>query len=336
MKIGRHDTDASVFVVAEIGNNHEGNPGLAKRMIGAAARAGVQAVKFQTLRAEGLVRPQDRARFDTLKRFELSFKAYEELAAAARDEGVIFLSTPFDLEACEFLNQLVPAFKIASGDNTFYPLLEKVASFGKPVILSTGMATPAEVSLAVASIRRVWSDGGSPSEIALLHCVSLYPAPPAAADLQRINLLRDMFGGCIGYSDHTLGNDAAVAAVAMGARIVEKHFTLDKNQSSFHDHKLSAQPEEMADLVRRIREMETLLGPADEAVVVATPGSRGPARRSVAVRADLPKGHRLAWEDLCWLRPGEGLPPGDEHLVLGRRLRHDVARGTLLATEMVE
>jgi sialic acid synthase SpsE len=336
MKIGEHDTDASVFVIAEIGNNHEGDLGLAKRMVAAAARIGVQAVKFQTLRAEGLVRPEDRARFETLKRFELSFKDYEELAKTAKDEGVTFLSTPFDLEACAFLNDLVPAFKIASGDNTFYPLLERVASYGKPVILSTGMATLAEIRFAVALIERTWADAGMAQELALLHCVSLYPAPPAAANLRRIHLLGETFGRCVGYSDHTLGITAAIAAVAMGAQIIEKHFTLDKNQSSFQDHKLSAQPDEMAELVRRIREVEVFLDSTDEVPSAPTPGNRGAARRSVAVKASLPKGHRLVWDDLCWLRPGDGLAPGSEHLVLGRKLRQDIVRGTLISTAMVE
>ena len=336
MKIGAHDIDESVFIIAEIGNNHEGNLDRAKRMVAAGAGAGADAVKFQTLRPEGLVRPQDQTRFATLKRFELSFRDYEALARTARDEGTIFLSTPFDLEACAFLDALLPAFKIASGDNTFYPLLELAASYGKPIILSTGLATLQELQYAVALIERVWSDRRVPSQLALLHCVTSYLTPPAAANLNRIGLLRRIFGLTVGYSDHTLGTTAAVAAVAAGARIVEKHFTLDKNQSAFQDHKLSADPQEMAALVRQIREVEVLFGSGEMGAAECEARNLIAARRSLAVNADLRKGHTVARGDLCWLRPGGGFAPGAEAAVLGRRLTGDVSRGTTLTPEMLE
>lgn len=336
MRIGGHETDDAVCIIAEIGNNHEGDLDRAKRMVAAAAAAGVDAVKFQTLRPEGLVRPQDEARFATLKRFELTFRDFEALAATARDVGTMFLSTPFDLDACAFLSGLVPAFKIASGDNTFYPLLERAASYGKPIILSTGLATLAELRYAVALIERVWAERGAARQLALLHCVTSYPTPPDEGNLRRIGKLREAFDVTVGYSDHTLGTLAAVASVAAGARIVEKHFTLDKNQSAFQDHKLSADPEEMAALVRQIRELDVLMGSGAMGAVACEARSLVTARRSLAANADLPKGHTLVRTDLAWLRPGGGIPPGQEHTVLGRTLGRDVSRGSTLSEEMFE
>jgi len=336
MKIADQDLNNKVLIIAEIGNNHEGSVDVAKRMIEAAAHAGADAVKFQTIRAQSIVRPQDKVRFETLKSFELSYADFANLAIIAANEGVMFLSTPFDLEACDFLNDLVPAFKIASGDITFYPLIEKIATFGKPIILSTGLANLSEIDIAKALIHRIWQNRKILAELALLHCVTSYPTPPNEANLNAIQLLQNRFGGCIGYSDHTLGISAAIASVAVGARIVEKHFTLDKNYSNFQDHKLSADPKEMSELVSHVREIEVLLGSGEKGTSTLEAKNLFAARRSIAVNKELRKGHRLLWEDICWLRPNDGIAPGAEHLILGKILSQDIERGTILTEKMFD
>jgi len=336
MIIGNHNTEKRVLIIAEIGNNHEGDVKLAKRMIAAAAEAGADAVKFQTLRAKKTVRPQDKARFETLKQFELTFDQFESLVTVAHREGVVFLSTPFDLSAAEFLNGLVPCFKIASGDNNFIPLIEKIASFGKPVIMSTGLAGLPEISYAKALIERIWYERGLNVELALLHCVTSYPAPDEEANLNGIRTLEKKFGVCVGYSDHCLGIKAAVMSVAVGARIVEKHFTLDKNQSDFRDHRLSADPNEMRSLVENIREIEKMLGSGKVDLSDSEKANMAAVRRSIANSKDLSVGHCLNLSDICWLRPGLGLAPGNESKIIGRTLKQDIVKGTILKEDLLE
>ncbi len=326
MKIGPVDLDREVLVVAEIGNNHEGDVGLAERLIHLAADAGAQAVKFQTIVPEELVAPDQEARLQQLRRFALSADDHKRLAAAADRAGVVFFSTPFSLGAVDLLNPLVPAFKVASGDNDFAPLLAAIADTGKPIILSTGMASLAQIDEARCTIHDRWSAKGVEPGLALLHCVSAYPCPPDQANLLRMNALR-RFNETIGYSDHTQGVDAALLAVALGARIVEKHFTISKTHSSFRDHQLSADPAEMATLVRRIRETVAFLGSGSPDPMPAEVATAQAARRSICARRDLPEGHTLTLEDLTWLRPAGGITPGATAQIVGRRLRRAVRRG---------
>ena len=335
MKIGDLDLDERVMVVAEIGNNHEGDFGLAQELIGLAAEAGVDAVKFQTFRTQHYVARRDRRRFEQLRSFELTIEQFEHLSRVADDAGVLFLSTPLDLQSAESLSTIVAAYKIASGDNTFGPLLEAVARTGKPVIVSTGLASMTEIRTARDTIRRVWSVRGIDQELALLHCVTSYPVPPEEANLAAIGTLKAAFGGTIGYSDHTLGIDAAVYAVAAGARIVEKHFTVDKGYSEFRDHRLSADPKEMPKLVRRIRALERTMGsgqkvpqPCERSVVESL-------RRSIAAARDLPAGAILRREDLTWMRPGGGFAPGREDCVLGHELAGAVRAGQVITSQLL-
>jgi N,N'-diacetyllegionaminate synthase len=319
MKIGHVDLDRDVLVIAEIGNNHEGDLGLAEELIGLAARAGAQAVKFQTIVPERLVAPDQVQRLAQLRRFALDAAAHRRLAAVAAREGVMFLSTPFALEAVALLDPLVPAFKIASGDNDFVPLLETVAATGKPVILSTGMTDLVGAAAAAAPIERVWRARGIDPGLALLHCASVYPAAPADANLRAIAALAGL-GRPVGYSDHTLGIDAALAAVALGARVIEKHFTRSKTQSEFRDHALSAEPAELRELVERARRVAACLGDGNKRPVAGEAATALAARRSICAARDLPAGHSLRFEDLDWLRPAGGLPPGAEARILGRTL----------------
>ena len=336
MKIGNFATDNKVLIVAEIGNNHEGNLSLAEEMIGLAADAGVDAVKFQTFLTEHYVSNENRARFEMLKSFELTFKEFEHLKEASDKAGVIFISTPFDIASAEALNTIVPAFKISSGDNTFYPLIETIARFGKPIILSCGLAGMKKLEYARALIEHIWNEKGVNPGMAALHCVSSYPVPPWEANLGAIRTLGEKLGCVIGYSDHTLGIDAAALSVAVGARIVEKHFTIDKNFSEFRDHQLSADPNELKSLVERIRAIEELLGTGNKIVQESEKQLEGLLRRSIVAARDLSAGKTVGREDITWIRPAGGISPGREELVLGRVLTRNVAKGERLTSDILK
>jgi N,N'-diacetyllegionaminate synthase len=336
MKIGSFDTDRRVLVVAEIGNNHEGDVELAAEMVRQAARSGVGAVKFQTVRAADLVRRSESARYERLKRFELSREQFTSLSELAHDLGLLFVSTPLSLEAARFLEPLVDAYKIASGDNDFFPLLDRVAHSGKPVIVSTGVSDLAQIAAAVGSLRAQWHAQSRTGELGLLHCVSSYPTPPEQANLRSIPFLAERFDCTIGYSDHTLGTEAAVLAVAAGARIIEKHFTLNKHHSDFRDHQLSADPVEMEALVMRIRDAESLLGTWDKSVQPCEVASQTAIRRSIVAARDLKRGTALQATDLKWIRPGDGLRAGNESQLIGKRVKRDMHEDDAISPGDVE
>lgn len=335
MRIGKFDTDEQVLVVAEIGNNHEGSYGLAEELIRRAAEAGAHAVKFQTFKTELFISMKEETRFRQLKSFELTYQEFEKLRELALALGLLFISTPFDLESAAFLKDLVSAYKIASGDNTFYPLLESVASSGLPVIMSGGLADIGQLKHSKAVIENVWArDCISPS-LAVLHCVSAYPTPRQEANLAAIQHMRKELQCTIGYSDHTLGIEAATLAVALGARIIEKHFTINKHHSDFRDHQLSADPEEMGLLVRRVREAVELLGSGTKTVQESEKGLAPAVRRSIVAKRDLPKGTILSCDDLMWTRPANGLAPGNEQLLVGKALTTAVSVGEPILPEYV-
>ncbi|PIQ82363.1 MAG: hypothetical protein COV76_04085 [Candidatus Omnitrophica bacterium CG11_big_fil_rev_8_21_14_0_20_64_10] len=316
-----------MLIIAEIGNNHEGDFGRAQALVEAAARAGADAVKFQSFRTDRFISRRNPQRFEQLKRFELSADQFRSLARQARQLGIGCFTTPLDLETAAALGAEMDALKIASGDNRFLPLIEQAIRSGKPLILSCGASTETE-------IRRTVDFIGDRAELALLHCVSAYPVQPADAHLRVIPRLRQLFPELpIGYSDHTEGNTAPLLAVALGARIIEKHFTLDKNLSDFRDHRLSADPEQMRALVEGIRTASAMLGRPEKEIQPCEAPVREAARRGTAAGRDLPEGAALAAEDLVWLRhlPGvesEALP----HL-LGKRLKRPVSLGEPITRE---
>lgn len=339
MNIGYVDTRERVLVVAEIGNNHEGNAALAEKLVRDAAACGADAVKFQVFRTPYFVSRRDEARFARLSSFELPFETFAELGRLAQSLGLCFIATPLDLESARFLLDRVDALKIASADNDFYPLLELAAASGKPLIVSSGLTDLEQIRRTKHCIDVAWERAAVPPssrQIAILHCVSSYPAPPEDVHLASIELLSRELGCTVGYSDHTLGNDACVAAVAAGARIVEKHFTLDKYFSDFRDHRLSADPSDLRDLVAAVRRMTVLRGRSEKSVQPSEAGHAHEIRRSIVAAADLPSGHRLALRDLTWIRPGTGLRPGDESRLIGRTLRRAVAFGEQILAADVE
>jgi sialic acid synthase SpsE len=327
MKIGKVDLDREVLIIAEVGNNHEGNFGLAQELVGLAAEAGVQAIKFQTFKTEHYVSPNDEARFKRLKSFELTYDQFATLAKQAREAGLMFISTPFDLQSVAFLSGVVDCMKVASGDNTFYPLLSGVADTGKPVILSTGLADMAQIRHSVDHIKNRWKTRGIDQEIAALHCVSSYPVPVPEANLRAISQIREELGITVGYSDHCLGITAALLSVGLGARVVEKHFTINKNYSSFRDHQLSADPQELKELALRIREANEMLGSGIKKPQPSEIQAAASMRRSIVSVRPLESGHILKIDDLTWVRPAGGLAPGRESLLIGKKLVRDVSAG---------
>lgn len=336
MRIGEFDLKEKVLVVAEIGNNHEGNFNLAKDLVRKAAECGVNAVKFQTFKTEHYVSRSEVARFNQLKSFELSHSQFEELSRLTHSLDLLFISTPFDLVSAVFLETMVDAYKIASGDNNFYPLIGRVAQTGKPLIISTGSSDAGDVGKIVSFVRERLPGQDVSRKLAILHCVSSYPVALEQANLRSIQYLRESFDCAVGYSDHTMGVEASVMAVALGAQIIEKHFTLNKQFSNFRDHQLSADPDEMRELVQRIRIAESMLGVSMKIIQPCEESAIGTTRRSIVAGADLAQGHRIIWSDLTWIRPAGGLSPGEEHVLLGKVLKRSVRFGEQLRMSDVE
>jgi sialic acid synthase SpsE len=332
MRIANHNLDDRILIVAEIGNNHEGNFDVACRMVDAAADAGVDAVKFQTFKTKLFTSNADPARVARLEKFELTQDQFRQLEQLARKRGLIFFSTPLDLVSAKFLEPIVDVFKVASGDNDFLPLIAQVCETKKPVIISTGLADLAHLERIAAFAREHGADG----RLAFLHCVCAYPAPPSDVNLRAIPMLAERLGCPIGWSDHTLGPEACLAAAAIGARILEKHFTLDKNFSSFRDHQLSADPAEMKYIVESVRKIEQMLGSPQKRLQPSEEGNVRVARRSIAAAADLARGHRLTEADLIWVRPAVGLAPGNEQQLLARTLVRNLAAGEAITEKDVD
>jgi N,N'-diacetyllegionaminate synthase len=331
------------FVIAEAGVNHNGDIELARRLIDAAAAAGADAVKFQTFRADALVTPtaakaayqvQRTGAAETqhamLRRLELSAQDHRLLWEYARAKNVLFLSTPFDEASADMLDALgVTAFKVSSGEVTNLTFLEHIARKGKPIILSTGMASLGEVEAAVAAIRGQGND-----QLVLLQCVSNYPADPADTNLRAMQLMADAFGAQVGYSDHTLGIEVSLAAVALGACVIEKHLTLDRTMPG-PDHQASAEPDELAALVRGIRTVQAALGDGRKQATQSESGTAAVARKSLVALRDIAPGAPITPDAIGARRPGTGLPPSLRMFVVGRTAKTSIGAGTVLTLDMV-
>jgi N,N'-diacetyllegionaminate synthase len=314
-----------VLIVAEAGDNHNGKLVLALRLVAAAKEAGADAVKFQTFVTEELVtksagkapyqdenEPESKTQFEMLKGLELNEKDFEDIKTACKQQGIMFLSSPFDEPSVEMLERLgVPAFKIPSGEIDNFPLLELIASKGKPVILSTGMSTLEEVREAVEVLRK-----GGVKELVLLQCTSNYPASFDSLNLRAMGTLEREFDVPVGYSDHSLGIEASVAAAAMGACMIEKHLTLDKTLPG-PDHVASLEPEEFAAMVSAIRNVEKALGDGRKVPHPSEESVRKVARKSIKTLREIPKGTKLDKSMLKIKRPASGWPPKMLREVIG-------------------
>lgn len=332
-----------VTFIAEAGVNHNGDLATALLLVDKAAEAGADFVKFQTFNTKQLVRStapmaayqrrnveELNTQYELLRELELAPKALGEIQERCREKGVGFLSTPFDFESADLLNEMgVPAFKISSTDVTNLPFLHYVAGLGRPLILSTGMSYLGEVEDAVKAIE----EGGC-SQLAILHCTTNYPTEPGQVNLRAMETLRS-FGYPVGYSDHTLGGHVPVAAAALGARVIEKHFTIDRELPG-PDHRASATPEELTALVREIREVVLALGSARKAPDPAEEDARAVVRRSLVASRNLDKGTVIRSEDLTSKRPAEGISPRWINLVVGQRLRRPLAESEALGWGDIE
>lgn len=321
------------FIIAEIGVNHEGCLETALDLVRKAASAGADAVKFQTYTPECYIARDQPERLERVRRFDLGKEGFRKVADLARELGLTFFSTPFHPVDADFLDGLQPFFKISSGDLTYHELLAHVAAKGKPVILSTGLACEAEIKAAVEVLRAARPALVDNGELMLMHCVAAYPTPEEEANLRNIRWLADTFGLPVGYSDHTLGVKACELAVAAGARAVEKHFTYRREGQTFHDHAISADPADLAELVAAVRRAETMLGSPTRAAVACEEAFRQNLRRSVAAARDIPAGTPVQRDWLTFLRPAWGLAPDRVDLVVGRPLRRDIPAGGLIREE---
>jgi N,N'-diacetyllegionaminate synthase len=334
----------SVLVIAEAGVNHDGDVDVAHRLLDAAADAGADVVKFQTFDPEALAAAgapkaayQEAAgesatdQREMLRRLTLPTEAWAALQVHARDRRIGFLSTPFDDGSADLLDGLdVPAFKIGSGELTNLPFIARLARRGRPLLLSTGMASMTEVAAAVDTV----AAAGNPP-LALFHCVSSYPASPSDANLRAIETMRRAFGVPVGWSDHTLGDETALAAVAMGASMIEKHLTLGRGRSG-PDHGASLEPAGFAEMVDRIRSVEAALGTGMKAPTAAEADVAAVARRSLHWNRSLDAGTVIGEDDLAALRPGSGLSPARWSDLVGRRTAERVRDGELVRTTDVE
>ena len=278
------------FIIAEIGNNHEGSFSLAKKLIVEAAKTGVDAVKFQTFQTENYVNTKDKKRFDRLKKFELTKNEFLKLSKFAKKKKLIFISTPFDIQSAINLNEFVDYFKISSGDNNYFELIDKVLSFKKPTIISTGLLDKLGI---LNLIKHIKKKKFPLKKVYFLHCVSDYPVKNNEANLLSIKYLKKTFNINVGYSDHTMGTEAAIVAVAYGAKIIEKHFTIDKNYSNFRDHKLSADRSEMTRLVSSVRKTYKMLGKFNKIISKSEKKNLPSMRRSLYFKNKIIKGSKI-------------------------------------------
>lgn len=326
-----------VYIIAEAGVNHNGSFDLACRLVDAAKAAGADCIKFQTFRAQNLVSRNagkadyqkdttgDGSQADMLTKLELSYDAFSRLKQYCEEVGITFLSTPFDLESVAFLDELgVPFWKIPSGEVTNLPYLEALAKTGRPVVMSTGMCEMGEIEAAIRVLRKHGT-----ADIRLLHCNTEYPTPFADVNLRAMETMRRAFGVEVGYSDHTKGIEVPIAAVALGATIIEKHFTLDRNMEG-PDHKASLEPDELAAMVSAIRNIEQALGSGEKAVSPSERKNIAVARKSIVAKRAIKAGERLTEDNLTVKRPGSGVSPMRWRDVLGTAAIRDFEEDELI------
>ncbi len=307
-----------VLIVAEIGNNHEGSFSLAKKLIEKAAKAGVDAVKFQTFKTEQFINDNDKFRYKRYKKFELSKQDFYKLSKFAKSKKLFFISTPLDIQSAVYLNKCVDYFKISSGDNNYFQLIEKVISFKKPVIISTGLLDYSGIKKILKLIKK---RKFPMKKVFLLHCVSDYPAEDKEANLISIKYLKDKFRMNIGYSDHTIGIEASIMASAYGARIIEKHFTIDKNYSNFRDHKLSADPKEMLKLVNSVRRSSIMAGTYTKKISENEKKNLKSMRRSLYAKVQINRGERITADKIKLVRPFNSLSSNKINDVLNKKAK---------------
>lgn len=328
----------SVFIIAEAGVNHNGNINIAKQLVDVAAEAGVDAIKFQTFVSENVVSinapkaeyqskntETSETQLEMVKKLELSFEEFIELNEYCKSRQVEFLSTAFDLESIDFLKTMnMKYWKIPSGEINNLPFLIRVAQLRQPIILSTGMSTLEEVGIAIETLRKYGSN-----DIIVLHCTTEYPAPFEDVNLRAMKTIETEFGVPIGYSDHTLGIEVAIAAVALGATVIEKHFTLSR-QMDGPDHKASIEPDELRAMVRAIRNVEISMGSGNKEPADSEKRNVAIARKSIVALCEIKEGDVFSEKNIAVKRPGGGLSPMSWFEVIGRRAPRDFEKDEMI------
>ena len=326
-----------VFIIAEAGVNHNGDINLAYKMIDEAKKANVDCIKFQTFNSSNLVSKYaqkadyqkkttgDGSQIDMLKKLELTYSDFTSIKEYCNKIGICFISTPFDIDSIEFLDSLdIPFWKIPSGEITNYPYLKTIAKTERPVILSTGMSTIDDIRQAI----NVLTQNGT-TNIKLLHCNTEYPTPYEDVNLNAMKTMHDIFGYEVGYSDHTKGIEIPVAAVAMGATVVEKHFTLDRNMEG-PDHKASLEPNELSEMVKSIRNVEKSFGNGIKVPSESEKKNINIARKSIVAKKDIKKGDIFTEDNITTKRPGSGISPMKWNDIIGVRAKKDFNEDDLI------
>lgn len=332
-----------VFIIAEAGVNHNGSIKLAKELVEIAKVAGADAVKFQTFKAENVVtktaqkasyqiksNSDTESQFDMIKKLELSEDEHKELFNYCKLLNIEFMSTPFDMGSIDFLSNLgIKKIKIPSGEITNLPYLIKIAKLGLPTIMSTGMSNIHEIE---ASLNILLEYGLPKNKITILHCNTQYPTPFEDVNLNAMKTIKDTFNVNVGYSDHTLGSEVSISAVAMGASIIEKHFTISKKMKG-PDHLASMEPSELMTMVRAIRNIELALGSNSKELTTSEAENLQIARRSLHISKNMKKGEVIKEHDLSIKRPGNGISPMFLYKVIGKILTNDIEKDHLLTWE---
>lgn len=329
----------SVFIIAEAGVNHNGSLEIAKQLVDAAKEAGVDCVKFQTYISKNIVSKNavkaeyqkqqsevEESQHDMLKKLELSFDEFIELKDYCELKGITFLSTAFDFDSINFLKSLnMETWKIPSGDITNLPYLIKIAKLNKPIILSTGMSTMNDIENAIRALK----ENGT-GELTVLHCTSEYPTPYKDVNLLAMLTIQNQFNVQIGYSDHTQGIEVPIAAVALGATVIEKHFTLDRNMEG-PDHKASLEPDELKKMVESIRHIESAKGDGKKAPAQSEKKNMAVARKSIVANKDIKAGEVFTEENLTVKRPGDGINPMRWFDIIGKKAVRDFEEDELIS-----
>jgi N,N'-diacetyllegionaminate synthase len=328
------------LIIAEAGVNHNGDMTIARKLIDVAAEAGADIAKFQTFKADRIVTRtaakakyqaqttgREESHYEMLRRLELTEDMLRELKSHCMARNIGFLSTAFDIQSVDLLNRLgQDRFKIPSGEITNLPYLRKIGGYGRQVILSTGMASLGDIESAIDALEIA---GTNRENITLLHCTTEYPSPMDEVNLNAILSLRNAFGVDVGYSDHTRGIEVAIAAVALGSKVIEKHFTVDRNLPG-PDHKASLEPEELKAMVAAIRNIEKAMGDGVKRLTPSEAGNRVVARKSLVARHGIRKGEVLTAENITAKRPGTGISPMQWDTVIGRLAPRDFSEDELI------
>lgn len=331
------------FIIAEAGVNHNGDINIAKKLVDKAKEAGVDAIKFQTFKAENLVTKEapkaeyqkettgDGSQFEMLKKLALSLEDHIILKKYCEEKGIMFISTPFDFESVDLLEKTdVSLYKVSSGDLTNLPLLSYIANKNKPIILSTGMANLGEVEEAVETISKAGND-----RTILLHCTSNYPTAYEEVNLRAMLTMKEAFKLPVGYSDHTIGIEIPIAAVALGAKVIEKHFTLDRNMKG-PDHRASIEPDELKIMVRSIRNIELAMGDGIKRCNKSEENTKSVARKSIVANRNINKDEIITINDVSFKRPEQGLKPKYIDLIIGKKARRNIYRDEFITFEDIK